>query len=79
MRIVCGTDVESFSNSAAYLTDKLQPLPHTPFTALLAKERHNETVQSSDQRESETYSIGVLGKNSVKEVIILQLFNILLH
>lgn len=71
MRIVRGSDIENFSNNAVYLSDKLQPLPYTPFMALLAKERHSETTTDSteqDKRETETYSIGVLGKNSVKEV-----------
>lgn len=62
-------DMESFNTTATYLSDNLQPLPYTPFAAMMAKQQQNYASGSDqDNRSNDTYSIGVLGKNSVKEV-----------
>lgn len=67
--MVSSNDMESFNSNAMYLSDNLQPLPYTPFAAMLAKQQQNYASGSDqDNRSIDTYSIGVLGKNSVKEV-----------
>lgn len=69
MRLVSSNDMESFNTTATYLSDNLQPLPYTPFAAMIAKQQQNYASGSDqDNRSNDTYSIGVLGKNSVKEV-----------
>lgn len=68
-RLVSRYDMESFPTNATYLSDNLQPLPYTPFAAMIAKQQNNyATSTDKDNRTTDTYSIGVLGKNSVKEV-----------
>lgn len=64
------SDEESFNSNAFYLSDNLQPLPNTAFAAMIAKEQTNNATKSTNQdtRSTETHGIGVLGKNSVKEV-----------
>lgn len=69
LRLVSNNDMESFNTTATYLSDNLAPLPYTPFAAMLAKQQQNYTSGSDqDNRTTDTYSIGVLGKNSIKEV-----------
>lgn len=45
-------------------------MPNTAFAAMIAKEQTNNAakLRNQDTRSSDTYGIGVLGKNSVKEV-----------
>lgn len=61
------SDEESFNSNAFYLSDNLQPLPSTAFAAMIAKEQTNNAAKSTNQDTRSTV-IGVLGKNSVKEV-----------
>lgn len=78
LRLVSSNDMESFNTTASYLSDNLQPLPYTPFAAMLAKQQQNYASGSDrDNRSNDTYSIGVPGKNSVKEVSSITLMQIL--
>lgn len=61
--------MESFNTNASYLSDSLQPLPFTPFATMIAKQQQNyATSNDHDNRMSNNYSVGILGKNSIKEV-----------
>lgn len=64
------SDEESFNSNAFYLSENLQPLPNTTFAAMTAKEQTNNATKSTNQdtRSTNAHEIGVLGKNSVKEV-----------
>lgn len=60
--------MESLNSNAAYLSESLQPLPYTPFAALMARKTNNESAAVRDTRPTEPVKIGVLGKSYVKEV-----------
>lgn len=63
--------MESLNSNAAYLSESLQPLPYTPFAALMARKTNNESAAVQDTRPTEPVKIGVLGKSYVKEVSYL--------
>lgn len=73
LRLVSSKDMESLNAHAAYLSESLQPIPYTPFAALMARQTNNESATAAaavqDTRSTEAHTIGLLGKASVKEVI----------
>lgn len=69
MRLVSSNDMESLNVNAAYLSETLQPIPYTPFAALMARQINNESASTvQDARSTGRFTIGLLGKASVKEV-----------
>lgn len=70
-RLVSSSDEESFNTNAYYLSDNLRALPNTPFAAMIATQQANYAIASNqDRRSTNTYGIGVAGKDSVKQVNI---------
>lgn len=70
-RLVSSSDEESFNTNAYYLSDNLQALPNTPFAAMIATQQANYAIASNqDRRSTNTYGIGVAGKDSVTQVDI---------
>lgn len=68
LRLVPSNDIESLNEHAAYLSESLQPLPSTPFAAMIAKQIHNDAAAYKDGSSRDAFTIGVPGKASVKEV-----------
>lgn len=63
------SDLESLASSSAFVSDTLQPIPSTPFGAMIAKHIYNAAASNKiNNQQSGGITIGEKGKTSVREV-----------
>lgn len=69
LHLISDSDVDAMSPSVAFSSDNPQPLPYTPFGAVLAKQIQSVNDSRTDnQNFTGSGSIGETGKASIREV-----------
>lgn len=73
LRLVSSNDEDSYNTNAFYLNSEIAEMavPNTPFAAMIANQQTNYALTDANQEHKRiniNYGIGVLGKDSVKEV-----------
>lgn len=69
LQFVSDSDLESLASSSAFVSDTLQPIPSTPFGAMIAKQIYNAAASNKlNNQQTGGITIGEKGKTSVREV-----------